>query len=198
VSGTIRLEKLGKPGVFVITANFIHDARSAAHDHGMPTVRLTTVPDGEYYENRISAERVRPVAEKAIDAIIAALTRPLTLEEANPKPIAKEVYDPVEITAENDEVALEKFNELFLEKRWGDGLPLIPPIPERVRRMLTGTSRPPHEVIGIVPPKNGIATVEKIAINAVMAGAKPEYLPVIIAAMEGLLDKEYDLMHPQI
>jgi len=198
VSGTIRLEKLGKPGTFVITANFIHDARSAAHDHGMPTVRLTTLPDVEYYENRISAEKVRPVAEKAIDAIIDALTRPLTPEEAKPKAIDREVFEPVEITADNDELALEKFNELFLEKRWGDGLPLVPPTSERVTRMLAGTSRPPHEVIGIVAPKNGIATVEKIAINAVMAGAKPEYLPVIIAAMEGLLDKEYDLMHPQI
>ena len=63
--------------------------------------------------------------------------------------------------------------------------------------MLTGTSRSPNEVMGTVAPKNGTATIEKIAINAVMAGAKPEYLPVIIAAMEGLLDKEYDLLHPQ-
>jgi len=198
VSGTIRLEKLGKPGIFVITANFAHDARSAARDHGMPTVRLITVPDAEYYENRISAEKVRPVAEKAMDTIIDGLIRPLTPEEAKPKAMAKEILAPVEVTADDDALALEKFNDLFLGNRWGDGLPLIPPTPERVRRMLTGTSRPPHEVIGTVAPKNGIATVEKIAINAVMAGAKPEYLPVIIAAMEGLLDKEYDLMHPQI
>ena len=61
--------------------------------------------------------------------------------------------------------------------------------------MLAGTARSPNEVIGTVEPKRGKATIEKIAINAVMAGAKPEYLPVIIAAMEGLTDKNYDLLH---
>jgi hypothetical protein len=198
VSGTIRLEKLGKPGVHVGTANFIHDARSAAYDNGMPTVRLITVPDTEYYEKRISVQTVRPIAEKAIDDIVGALTRPLTADEANPKPFVKEKLEAIQVNADSYELAAEKFNEKFLENHWGDGLPLVPPTPERVRWMLTGTSRSPQEVLGTVAPKNGIATIEKIATNAVMAGAKPEYLPVIIAAMEGLLDKEYDLLHPQV
>jgi len=111
--------------------------------------------------------------------MIDALTQPLTREETIPKPKEKEVFLPVEITAESYEAALEKFNQLFLENHWGDGLPLLPPTPERVKWMLTGTNRSPNEVIGKVAPKNGIATIEKIAINAVMAGAKPEYLPVI-------------------
>jgi hypothetical protein len=63
--------------------------------------------------------------------------------------------------------------------------------------MLSGTSRSPDEVIGKVAPGNGIATIEKIATNAVMAGAKPEYLPVIIAAMEGLTDENFDVLHMQ-
>ncbi len=63
--------------------------------------------------------------------------------------------------------------------------------------MLAGTTRSPQEVIGQVAPKNGTATVEKIAVNAVMAGAKPEYFPVILAAMEGFTDKHYDLTHMQ-
>ena len=67
---------------------------------------------------------------------------------------------------------------------WGDGLPLVPPTREAVARMLKATSRSPSEVIGKIPMKSGTATIEKIAINAVMAGAKPEYFPVIIAAME--------------
>jgi hypothetical protein len=61
--------------------------------------------------------------------------------------------------------------------------------------MLEGTSRSPGEIIGTVAPKNGTATIEKIAINSVMAGAKPEYLPVIIAAMEGITDPDYDDLH---
>jgi hypothetical protein len=61
--------------------------------------------------------------------------------------------------------------------------------------MLKGTSRLPGEALGTVAPKNGIATIEKIAVNSVMAGAKPEYLPVIIAAMEGITDPAYDALH---
>ena len=61
--------------------------------------------------------------------------------------------------------------------------------------MEAGTTLSPQKVIGQVAPKNGTATVEKIAINAVMAGAKPEYFPVILAAMEGFTDKHYDLTH---
>ena len=67
----------------------------------------------------------------------------------------------------------------FEEKGWSDGLPIIPPTEERVAKMLAATRRKPEEGIGAVPPRWAQATVEKIAINAVMAGCLPEYLPVI-------------------
>ena len=72
----------------------------------------------------------------------------------------------------------------FEEKGWGDGLPIIPPTEERVAQMLAAAKRKPDEVIGAVPPRWAQATVEKIAINGVMAGCKPEYMPVLIAAVE--------------
>jgi hypothetical protein len=78
--------------------------------------------------------------------------------------------------------------ELLFESGWTDGLPVVPPTPRNVQRMLTGTTRQPDEVIGRIPPKGGRATVEKVAINAVMAGCKPAYLPVVITAAEALLD----------
>src|SRR5919199_3431862 len=78
--------------------------------------------------------------------------------------------------------------ELLFASGWTDGLPVIPPTPRNVQHMLTGTTRQPDVLIGRIPPKGGRATVEKIAINAVMAGCKPEYLPVVIAAVEALLD----------
>jgi len=68
---------------------------------------------------------------------------------------------------------------------------------ERVKWILTGTNRSPAEEIGLMPPRYGMATVEKIAINAVMAGARPEYLPVIIAAIECMADKGFNLYHLQ-
>ena len=81
----------------------------------------------------------------------------------------------------------------FEEKGWSDGLPIIPPTEERVTRMLAATSRNPQDVIGTVPPRWAPATVEKIAINAVMAGCKPEYMPVLVAAVEAITDPKLNL-----
>ena len=83
--------------------------------------------------------------------------------------------------------------EYFVEKGWSDGLPVIPPSEDRVAKMLAGTKRKPDEVIGSVPPRWAQATVEKIAINGVMAGCKPEYMPVLIAATEALCDPKLNL-----
>jgi hypothetical protein len=79
--------------------------------------------------------------------------------------------------------------ELLFESGWTDGLPVVPPTPRNVQRMLTGTTRQPDELIGRIPPRGGRATVEKVAINAVMAGCKPAHLPVVITAAEALLDE---------
>jgi len=81
----------------------------------------------------------------------------------------------------------------FEEKGWGDGLPIIPPTEERVAQMLAAAKRKPDEVIGAVPPRWAQATVEKIAINGVMAGCKPEYMPVLIAAVEAITDPKLNL-----
>jgi len=91
----------------------------------------------------------------------------------------------IEIGEDEDEA------EAMFARGWSDGLPLVPPTEERVLRMLDGTSRDPQEVVGLVPPALAAATVEKIAINAVMAGCKPEYLPVVLAAVEAVLDEKF-------
>ena len=81
----------------------------------------------------------------------------------------------------------------FEEKGWSDGLPVIPPTEARVAQMLAATKRKPDEVIGVVPPRWAQATVEKIAINGVMAGCKPEYMPTLIAATEAITDPKLNL-----
>jgi hypothetical protein len=78
--------------------------------------------------------------------------------------------------------------ETCFERGWTDGLPVVPPSDERILRMLSGTSRRPDETVGLVPPNLSECTVEKVAINAVMAGCKPEYMPVVLAALEAALD----------
>ena len=88
---------------------------------------------------------------------------------------------------------LEEFNCLFMERRWGDGLTLMPPTRERVARLLEHTDRAPDEMVSTIAPRYGAATVERIAINAAMAGCRPEYLPVLIAAAEALGAPEFHL-----
>ncbi|MGB1252041.1 MAG: thioredoxin [Candidatus Promineifilaceae bacterium] len=83
--------------------------------------------------------------------------------------------------------------ETAFERGWSDGLPVVPPTPERVWRMLQGTSRKPNEVVGIIPPDLTQCTVEKVAINAVMAGCKPEYMPVVLAAVEAACVDEFNM-----
>ncbi len=186
----IALERLGIPGVFVIGDNAIHTSKMSAEDAGMPAIRIVSLPSIDYYPNRITVDRIRPIAKASIDQIIGALTRPLTPEEKNPGLYAqKKPTETVEITAENYESTMELFNQLYLDNHWGDGLPLVPPTEQAIKWMLTGTTRVANEVLGRVPYRNGIATIEKVAINAVMAGAKPEYLPVIITAMECLTEE---------
>ena len=79
------------------------------------------------------------------------------------------------------------------EAGWTDGLPIIPPTEDRVARMVAGTARRPDEIIARVAPAPGAATVEKIAINAVMAGCGPEHLPVLIAAVAAMAEPDFNL-----
>ena len=88
--------------------------------------------------------------------------------------------------------------EVCYENGWTDGLPVVPPTPERVERMLSGTDRDPDELIAAVPPKWGRATVEKVAINAVMAGCKPAYLPLILTAVEAMTNEQFNLHGVQV
>ena len=80
--------------------------------------------------------------------------------------------------------------EACFDRGWSDGLPVVPPTDARIIRMLEGTERAPDEVIGKVPPNLVPITVEKVAINAVLAGCRPEYMPVVLAALEAALEPE--------
>lgn len=93
----------------------------------------------------------------------------------------------VELAAAEDEF------EATFERGWTDGLPVVPPTEARVVRMLEGTSRPADEVVAVVPPALVECTVEKVAVNAVLAGCKPEYLPVVVAAIEAACTDEFNL-----
>jgi hypothetical protein len=93
----------------------------------------------------------------------------------------------VDLGAHEDDV------EAAFERGWSDGLPVVPPTPERVARMLTGTTRAPDDVVAVVPPDLVECTVEKVAINAVLAGCKPEYLPVVLTTVEAACTDEFNI-----
>src|SRR5215471_11824132 len=86
----------------------------------------------------------------------------------------------------------DEFESLF-DRGWTDGLPVVPPTEIRVLRMLGGTARAPNDIVAVVPPDLVPVTVEKVAINAVMAGCKPEYLPVVLAAVEAACTDEFNM-----
>ena len=87
--------------------------------------------------------------------------------------------------------------EFANEHGWTDGLPIIPPTAQLVTAMLQGTRRDPSDVVAVLPPRNGKATVEKIAINAVMAGCKPEYMPILVTAVAAIGRPQLNLIHLQ-
>ena len=96
------------------------------------------------------------------------------------------------------DAAFDHVNDYYYERGWSDGLPIVPPTENRVQAMLTGMLwRNADDVISVVPPRMGIATMRQIAVNAVMAGCKPEYLPVVVAALQAVSDPAYGLSHRQ-
>ena len=92
---------------------------------------------------------------------------------------------------------LEDIIDLYESRHWTDGLPIVPPTVERVEAMIEGTGRAGSDVVAVLAPGHGAATVEKIAINAVMAGCRPEYMPVLVAVVEALADPAFNLQGVQ-
>ena len=96
----------------------------------------------------------------------------------------------VEVIRDADDAQV---SDLFYRRGWTDGLPIIPPTIGRVEDMLRYATQPAETVLGALDPLQGVATVEKMAINAVMAGCEPSYLPVVMAAVEAILEPDFNL-----
>jgi hypothetical protein len=130
---------------------------------------------------------IRTMVEATIDEIVAGLTRAVDISEPVSEIVSVEEemlhFDGADLLE-----AAERMNRRFLEHGWGDGFPLVPATPPAVERMLAATRRAPSDVIGHLEPGLAPATVHKIAVNAVMAGCRPEHLPVVIAATQCLAE----------
>ena len=145
----------------------------------MPGIRI--IGESVACESTVISEIEEGVAA-AMKDVVEGMTKPLSPEEKSPK----------QQTGKSQRVSfkgtLQEVNQFYYRKGWGDGLPIIPPTEEAVAEMLTGTDLPPDHIVAKIIPRKGKATVEKIAINAVMAGALPTHMPVLIATVEAFSD----------
>jgi hypothetical protein len=180
----MELEKAGVPSVAVHTNVFARLAQSTARVAGMPRTRQAYVPqpvvDLSPAQLRAYIEGVDPISKRPfMQEIIEGLTRPLDDEDL--KGLTFERTTPRLLTPDTE----DNLQKLFIDNNWTDFLPVILPTEERVAAMLKGTSHPPDKVVGKLRTtsfrESWELTVEKVAVNAVMAGARPEYLPVILA-----------------
>ena len=175
----LELEKLSIPTVTITTTEFASLARDTAFGQGAePSFVVVPHPMG-----MISLAEIRQKAESVFPEILKAATdwQPVV----KPTLLAKPAYPAEKLKLKG---TVENINAIFLSRGLSLGIPIIPPTPERVREMLKGTSRRPEEVVGRVPPRMGVLTIELVATHAVMAGCKPSYMPLLISALEALLD----------
>jgi hypothetical protein len=184
----VEIEKLGKPVAFAITRPFKTNAGFVAGREGLPDISLVVVPL-EALPHPSEIEELD--FSRFADDVIRALTEtPLINAEET-------VEDDLVFSGITYARAMSNMEKYFLQHGWGDGLPVLPPTREAVEEMLEGTELSPDHSIGLVEPGGGEATIEKIAVNAVMAGCLPQHLPVVIAAVEAIIDPAFDLREVQ-
>ena len=179
VADGVRLESRGVPTATVISTAFSGAARHQAAGRGMAGLPIVEIPHPMHSAPKsLVAERAHAVVARMVEA----LTR------------RSEVEPQIETRERAPEIVFdepfENVQEFFFAQGWTDGLPVVPPTHAAVRAMLAAAGKKGDEAIGPVPPRMRQATVEKVAINAVMAGCRPEYFPVVLAALDAALDPQ--------
>jgi hypothetical protein len=182
VYNAVSIEERKTPTAFLVNEDFYNDGMSAASSKGMPAIRIIREKVDSECSN---SQQIETEIGAVMAEIEAVLTRPLTQEEETPAP--KKISRPERIIFNG---TLKEINQFFYRRGWTDGLPIVPPTEEEVAEMLRGTDLPADHVVQEMAPMRGKATVEKIAINAVMAGALPTYMPLLISATRAIMDPD--------
>ena len=180
----VEIEKQGTPTVLIVSGRFEHDAKASARAFAMPEVRYVVVP---WIYRNLDRSRTIQQTEAAFEELAWELTADLggSSESVKLVPTKVEQFEGADYLD-----ALQIMNREFLNQDWGDGFPLMPATVAEVDKMLRGTNLTPDHIVCDLPPGYGLATVEKIAINSVMAGASPQQMPVIIGALKALSQME--------
>jgi hypothetical protein len=179
VADGVKIESLGIPTATVISAAFSKAAKHQAAGRGMGDLPIVEVPHPMHTAPKTA---VRERAEAAVQRLADALTR----REESATSAAAPVWTR-EVAVDDAPDALQEF---FFQQGWTDGLPVVPPTRRAVQAMVQASGRAADDLIGTVPPRMRAATVEQIAINAVMAGCRADYFAAVLAAVEAMLDPE--------
>ena len=159
-------------------------AKATSIGLGMPTIPLAVVPG---HTNVQSALELRSnVLETTLRDVIANLTT---------QPEAGAFGEEPEEGAMVFEGTFDAVNDHFVEQEWSDGLPIVPPTRAKIEAFLAHTDEPPEKVLGVMLPDSRAATVWSVAVNGVMAGCRPEYMPVLVALAEAMADPYYGVEH---
>lgn len=173
-----RLEAAGIPTVTIVREEFVGVVRNAASGVGLPgDLPMVPFPINLFLPD----SELAPLSSRRQEIYDALVSWSPDLEENN---------QPSKLIVEgrNYEDALIKANDLYLINGWGDGLPLWPATAERVDWILEGTELPRDHLLGVFPPRGGVVSIESCAVALAMAGGRPEYLSILIAAVEAILD----------
>jgi len=184
VRASVVAEKMGLPSASVVCSGFAVQGQTSAAGLGMPTLPLAIYPGRPSLHSDV--EMKRNVEDVLVEQIVNCLTRQPPENEEIKEPCPKDVV----FTGTSEDV-----NEFFYEQEWGDGLPIVPPTLQEVERFLSYSPRSSGEVLGVLLPEGREATVWNVAVNGVMAGCRPEYMPVLVAIVEALADSNFGHEH---
>ncbi len=184
VRTSVLVEKLGLPTASIMTEAFVSNGKAAAGGLGMSNLPFTVFPG---HPLLCTDEEVRETVRTVMtDEVVKALT-------VQP-PAAENVREP-----EKREIifrgSFEEVNEYFYEHEWSDALPLVPPTIEKIEAFLKYSNEPEDRILGIIQPDQREVTPWNIAVNGVMAGCRPEYMPVLTAIVKALLKPEFQHEH---
>jgi hypothetical protein len=177
-------EQAGVPTASLVCEGFLGQAATTAAGLGMPTLPTAIVPG--HVDVQSAEELRRNIMQVTLEAVINNLTTSPDEARVQVEP------EPREIVFEGTYTEVNRF---FLENEWSDGLPIVPPTLDKVEEFLRFTERDPDEVLGVLLPDNRRATVWNVAVNGVMAGCRPEYMPVLLALIEAMADPAYGVEH---
>jgi len=169
---------MGVPTVTIVTDQFVTLARGTQKSQGLTDMCFVTVP---HPIGMLPKEQVDAKVDAAFGDIVKAATQWQPVKE---KEAAQESPYPAKTFKFTGTYA--DVNKLFAKRKWSLSLPIIPPTVDRVREMLKGTKRAPSEVLWVVPPRQGMLTVELVAVLGVMAGAQPEHMPLLLATINAM------------